>query len=295
LDLAFRLMLPELGDKAIFATFFDPGSASFKEVLTTTWKELCDQHWLEEREVDGHPQYRMTGSGWMEALWRTGAGEKSELKERSGKLAAVLKDRVKGREKDVVIELTKLANEGGLSPGWVFNAIESNLIETLLRRRGVQWEDRVALVRIPSNFGLALIDHSADLRAQLEEVRGELEHTKEQLGEYTCSFCQAPIVFQGSYPLSDQVDGYAIEYACGRRDDDGPRPCPSDPTFPKLDDYELVFREQPSEPTWKWYCLAVGKTAKARQVDLGQGMGQTKEEAETKIRERYEHQAKPHR
>ena len=51
LELVFRVLLSELGDAAIFGTFFDPGSHPFRDVLATTWKELCDQGWMEEREL----------------------------------------------------------------------------------------------------------------------------------------------------------------------------------------------------------------------------------------------------
>src|ERR1700720_872692 len=245
-DLAFRLLVAELGDRAILVTFFDPRSDSYKEILATTWKELCDQRWLEERELYGYPHYRLTGSGWMEALWRAGAGEGPELRESSGKLARASKAHVKDRREDVIVELSKLAEESGLSPSWVFNAIESNLLEILHRKRGVQWEDRGILVKIPLNFGLDLIDHTADLRAELQEAQNELEHTKQQLEEYSCPICRAPITFQDyNVPLSDQVDGFVVTYACGRCDTDGygARPCPSDPRFPKLEEYELHFQE----------------------------------------------------
>ncbi len=296
-DLAFHLILLALGGRAILESFFDQRSDSFKEILATTWKELCDQRWLEERDLYGYPHYRLTGPGWMEALWRTGAGEKTELREWSGTLARALKEHVKGRHQDTTVEVSKLAEESGLSPAWIFNAIESNLLETLHRKRGAQWEDRGTLIRVPLNFGMDLIDHSADLRAQLEEIQSELEHAKEQLGEYSCSFCKAPITFQGSVPLSDQVDGYAVEYACGRCETDGPgsRPCPSDPKFPTLEEYELKFEEHPAESTWKWYCFANGRTPMARQVSLGRGLGQTREEAQQRIAENYKRVSKPWR
>ena len=59
-----------------------------------------------------------------------------------------------------------------------------------------------------------------------------------------------------------------MTYACGRCDTDGygARPCPSDPKFPKLEEYELRFKEHDSEPTWKWSCFAIGKTQMAQQA-----------------------------
>jgi hypothetical protein len=232
----------------------------------------------------------------MEGLWRTGAGDQPELRESSGKLASTLKGFVKGRHEDTVVELSRLANESGLSSTWIFNAIESNLIELLHRKRGAQWEDRGMLVRIPVNFGMALIDHTADLRSKLRETENELEFTKEELKEYRCPICQAPMDSQNySVPISEDVDGYVVTYACGRCDTDGygAQPCPSDPKFPKFDEYDLYFKEQPSEPTWKWHCLAIGKTPMARQVSLNHAMCQTKEEALSRMTENYERIAKP--
>ena len=291
IELAFRLILVELRDRAISETFFDAHSDSFKDVLGTTWKELCDQHWLEEREIYGRVHYRLTGSGWMEALWRDRAGERSELRDSATKLSSVLKAHVKGRHEDVTVELSRLAHETGLSSAWVFNAIESNLLEVLHRRRGVQWVDRGTLVRIPLNFGMELIDHTADLRAELLDVQDELKHTKEELSEYQCPICQAPITSQNyNVPLSEHDYGFVVTYACGRCDTDGygARPCPSDPKFPKLEEYELRFVEHASESTWKWSCFAFAKTQMARQVSISHGMGRTREEAEKRLIENYE-------
>jgi hypothetical protein len=296
--LAFRLMLVELGDRAISEKFFDPQAPSFKDVLATTWKELCDQRWLEEREIYGHAHYRLTGSGWIESLWRTGEGERPELRDSATKLSRALKAHVKGRREDVTVELSRLANESGLSAVWVSNAIESNLLETLHRRRGVQWVDRGTLVKIPLNFGMELIDHTADLRAELREIQDELEHTKEELSEYRCPICLAPIASQDyNVPLSEDVYGFVVTYACGRCDTDGnwARPCPSDPKFPKLEEYELQFKENASEPTWKWSCYAIGKTRMARQVSIGRGLGRTSGEAKERVIENYERIAKPWR
>ncbi len=286
IGLAWRLILAELGGRAISEAFFDPQAPSFKDVLATTWKELCDQRWLEELEIYGHAHYRLTGSGWMELLFRSGEGERPELRDSATKLSRALKAHVKGRHEDVTVELSRLAHESGLSPAWVSNAIESNLLESLHGRRGVQWVDRGTLVKIPLNFGIELIDHTADLRAELQEIQDELEHTKEELSEYRCPICQAPISSQDyNVPLSEDVYGFVVTYACGRCDTDGygARLCPSDPKFPKLQEYELRFKEHASEPTWKWSCFAVGKTQMANQVLIDHGMGRTMDEAQERL------------
>jgi hypothetical protein len=154
------------------------------------------------------------------------------------------------------------------------------------------------LVKIPLNFGMELIDHAADLRAQLREVHDELEHTKGELSEYRCSICGAPISSQDyNVPLSEDVTGFVVTYACGRCDTDGygSHPCPSDPQFPKLEDYELRFKEQASEPTWKWSCFAVGKTRMAQQVSLLHALGQTMDDAKERLIENYKRIATPWR
>lgn len=140
-----------------------------------------------------------------------------------------------------------------------------------------------------------LIDHAADLRDPLQDVQNELEHTKQELEEYRCPICRAPITSQDyNVPLSEDVYDFVVTYARGRCDTDGygARPCPSDPKFPKLEEYELRFQEHPSESTWKWSCFAVGKTPMAKQVSISHAMGQTKEEARKRMIENYERAAK---
>jgi hypothetical protein len=136
IGLAFRLILVELGTGRSLKCSSTLRLLSFEDVLATTWKELSDQRWVEEREIYGHAHYRLTETGWMESLWRTGEGERPELQESATKLSRVLKAHVKGRREDVIVELSRLDHESGLSPSWVSNAIESNLLETLHRRRG---------------------------------------------------------------------------------------------------------------------------------------------------------------
>ncbi|MCI0724915.1 MAG: hypothetical protein L0338_39020 [Acidobacteria bacterium] len=294
IELSFRLLMAELGDRSISRTFFDPHLPPFDGVLQTTWKELCDQGWIEEWELYGQPHYRLTGRGWIEGLWQTGASKDRSLLERLGNLAAALKGYVKGRQRDVIVEFGRLIGDVKLPEGWVFNAIESGVFEKLQRRHGAPWQERGILIRIPLNFGIELLDHTADLRAQLEAMEEQLETATKELLEYKCSFCGAPIDAQGPVPLSEDVDGYFVSYACGRYEVDGDeQPCPSDPRFPKLDDYELEFKEHPDEPSLKWFCWARPKTPIARRVRLQSGQGRTKEEARQQVVDSYTRIAKP--
>lgn len=289
LNHAIRVLMGELADRAISQVFFTSGSEAQRSVLPTTWKELCDQGWLEEVELYGDKCYRLTGSGWLECLWRTGVGKKKEFLDGLGTLMAAFKRYVKGRQKDVVVEFERLVADSGLSPGQVFNVIESAAIEKLLRRHGAKWQERGVLVRIPLHFGLELLDHSGDIRAELKKLQEDLESAREELKEFHCSFCGAPIDAQGTMSLSEDVDGYYIAYACGRYETDGygARPCPSDPQFPKFEEYELQFVENPKEPSLKWTCYARPMTKAAQQAHIDSGLGRTREEAETRVVESY--------
>ena len=129
-----------------------------------------------------------------------GIEENSQLMEMLGTLASTLKGYVKDRDRDVTVEFAKLTRQSGLTNPWVFNAIENNLMEVLHRRRGARWTERGLSVIVPVNFGLELVDHGADLRAELEQVKNELADTRQQLDEYSCSFCKAPMTFQGDVP-----------------------------------------------------------------------------------------------
>lgn len=194
-----------------------------------------------------------------------------------------------------MVLLNKIVADAGLPPGWVFNAIESSLLRKLCNTRDAGWEDTAVLVRIPMNFGMKLLDHTADIRAELDQMREDLDAAKDRLREVTCSFCGAPIVGQGSIPLSGDVDGYYVAYDCGRYDTDGygVQACPLDPRFPKLEEYELVLIENPKEPSVKWTCFPKAKTENATLLRLSSALGHTAEEARQRVIDEYRRRAKP--
>jgi|LSQX01.1.fsa_nt_gb hypothetical protein len=289
ISLAFRLLMEGLDARSIAVTLFYLDREPFSSIYNTTWKELEIQHWIEVLEIDGQPCCRFTGLGWLEALYQIGLFQDEALKRKMGEYAAILKNYVKGREQDKVISFNELVRETELSEGWVFNAIESGLLQKSFGIHDATWLDRGFLVKIPLNFGVKRIDHAADIRAQLESTQEELERAKERLSEVTCSFCGAPIIAQGSFPISDHADGYYESYACGRYNTDGfsAQPCPQDPKFPKFEEYELIFKEFPEDSFIKWNCWAKPITYNANRFYLHPEFGKTKEEATQKVIERY--------
>jgi hypothetical protein len=124
---------------------------------------------------------------------------------------------------------------------------------------------------------------SGEAMAELQE---ELEGVKQELAEFQCPFCGCPFVETARVEHEYGDDFWRI-FECGY-EDDGHRPCPSDPKFPKLDEYELSFYER----SGYWTCLALPLTPMAKRLGVLSGEGQTKEEAELSTLEQYEHRAR---
>jgi hypothetical protein len=134
------------------------------------------------------------------------------------------------------------------------------------------------------------------LQEELDRVREDLEHTKEQLQEYRCPFCDAPISSTGLAPVDDEQkhwDTYT-SFDCGHETFGGftQSPCPSDPKFPALEDYELRFHESRGTTHVQWICSVFPKTRMARHLHIMDGVGSTREEAEQRLHDNYARRSK---
>ena len=136
----------------------------------------------------------------------------------------------------------------------------------------------------------------SELQTEIERMREELESLQEELTEYRCPYCGAPLTDRVNAPADPLEKHWGIRdcFACGYQSFGGfvEHPCPSDPRFPKFEDYELQFHYNPDEPHFKWQCYALPKTDMARRLMGMIGMGSTKEEAENNVREKYNRYAK---
>ena len=130
-----------------------------------------------------------------------------------------------------------------------------------------------------------------------EGLKEQLQQASEDLQEYRCPFCRSPLTTRSSVPLSEDYDGTYETFECGYAQIDGhmQQPCPSDPNFPKLEDYEFHFHEIEGDSNWKWVCIATGGTRESRALQLMSEYGQTKEEARQKVEDSYRRYAKPWR
>jgi hypothetical protein len=144
---------------------------------------------------------------------------------------------------------------------------------------------RAQLERIASG------DAIRDLQQEIERMKEELEAAHEELSEYRCPYCAAPLIERINAPADPEEKYWDLReiYECGYMCFGGyaERPCPSDPKFPKFHEYELKFFNSPNEQFFKWQCYAFPKTDMARKLSLDMGFGRTKEEAAQSLRDRY--------
>lgn len=135
-----------------------------------------------------------------------------------------------------------------------------------------------------------------ELQSEIVRMREELETAREELSEFRCPYCQAPLGERISAPADSSHDHWDLReiYDCGYQSFGGyiESACPSDPNFPKLEEYDLEFDHDAKEPYWQWKCFAHPKTSMARRLSLSMGLGHTQEEAEMKIRAEYERRSR---
>ncbi len=123
-----------------------------------------------------------------------------------------------------------------------------------------------------------------DLRTQVEKLR-------EEIAEYQCPYCEAPLSTRTSVPCDpDEKHWDDLEtYDCGLEmlGRGIQRPCPSDPKFPSLSDYDVVCKQTAESSLGEWRCDAWPKTSMARKVKLDTSYGRSKDEALRKLKATY--------
>jgi TIR domain len=125
----------------------------------------------------------------------------------------------------------------------------------------------------------------------IADLQEDLESTKEELARFQCPTCGAPLV--ETVRVDHEYGDYMIEvFECGF-ELDGRTPCPSDPDFPKFEEYDLRMEHHPKETYWKWICYPTPRTHNARRLDLPRGVGRTEEEAKKEVFERHRRAARP--
>lgn len=144
--------------------------------------------------------------------------------------------------------------------------------------------------------------YDAHPRAELEvlasgvaisRLQNEIEELRTQLADYQCPTCGSALVGQEFIEFDEHSSGVVETFECGcSRGGWKERPCPLDPRFPKLEDYDLQITQQNALPH-TYVCHPRPKTESARAVHLPTGIGRTEEEAREYVIEHYYFLIKP--
>lgn len=130
----------------------------------------------------------------------------------------------------------------------------------------------------------------------LHSLQEELEYVRDELAEYLCSYCQAPLSERIYLPDDPDLHGGEIgeEFRCGHRTVDGSTvtPCPSDPSFPRLEEYDFVTKHYPTDERLPYVVFLTPKTKNARYISFEGEPGRTEEEARAKLVEHYNQRAR---
>src|ERR1035441_4488420 len=121
-----RMMSEDVGEDAIWKVDIDAKSDRYKHVHVTTWKQLLDDGLIKFRFFD---TYNLTDYGWRKGIDIRELHNQSEFRGKMARLAAVLKDEVKGRRKERYLEVSQIAERSGLTEDFIFNAIEAEILD----------------------------------------------------------------------------------------------------------------------------------------------------------------------
>jgi hypothetical protein len=150
-DEALIGFLNALGSRSLRS--FDINPSDYPGVWLTTWTELTTQGLLEDFNIQVD-MYRLTGSGYLEALRVSGSSGEPQFQENLGSLCKVLKDSLKGRREFALISFQDVVARSRLSEAFVENAIDADLIGNILGRTGARWDGQCLVIRVPHDFGL---------------------------------------------------------------------------------------------------------------------------------------------
>jgi hypothetical protein len=155
--LAFQLMLQHVGDRKISECFFVSTEPPFSAIQLTTWTELEAGDFV--RPFLGSQHYSLTGRGWLRALEESGAPRDKTFLRAAEKLLTSIKKHVKGGQGSVrMVTLQTLAQNSGLPENWIYNVVESNLIEAHFNRHGPTWVHGFegTAVHVPIRVGMEI-------------------------------------------------------------------------------------------------------------------------------------------
>lgn len=126
----------------------------------------------------------------------------------------------------------------------------------------------------------------------IKELRSELKRVRGHLQEFQCPHCGSDLVESQQVPIDPEERDWDMlrRFECGFSELGGQirRPCPSDPKFPTLDEYDIQCLEDRSQPAFlRWTCEAVPQTEFARLLQLRTTYGTSEANARRDLEEEY--------
>jgi hypothetical protein len=153
LNEALIAFLGKLGDEQFLWFRIEPGE--YSDVWPTTWIELTGKRLIRDMNMTLEG-YGFTVTGYVEALKLSGKSDEQTFREGLGSLCKALKGHVKDRTDDGLVAVHDLVKESGVSEAFVHNALDAELIDRILRKKGAHWHGE-HFVRVPRDFGLTPI------------------------------------------------------------------------------------------------------------------------------------------
>jgi len=153
---ALQLMLQNLGDRRISDCLFDVAQAPLNVVPQAIWLDLQENSYVEHSRDSRH--YILTGRGWLRALQESRATQDKTFRRTVSNLIEAIKKHFKGGHVGRMVSPQTLAQESGIPENWIYNAVESNLIEGEFQKRGIVWANGFEgkLIHVPAAFGSEL-------------------------------------------------------------------------------------------------------------------------------------------
>ncbi|MBB6411878.1 toll/interleukin-1 receptor domain-containing protein [Mesorhizobium sangaii] len=122
----------------------------------------------------------------------------------------------------------------------------------------------------------------------LRNIEAELENMRDELREFLCPDCGAPLTESMEVPVTDDDSDNLRSFECGRRQigSDITDPCPSSPSFPKFD--AIPIQTYRNANLWS----ALVAPGAVPRFWLNPSAGRTEEEAIASLKEQYDRRAK---
>jgi hypothetical protein len=148
-------MLKTVGEQALDRFDFPSFKAPYDQIMRTTWDEMEARGFVEVVNRWNGNTYILSGYGWYVAMKASGQTDDPEFRKRLG-VVAVLKGAIKGRRDDAVMEIDDVATKSGLPEDFIYNVIESRIIDREFNRHGAWWHPQFkpgTTIKVPVSFG----------------------------------------------------------------------------------------------------------------------------------------------